>query len=72
MRRLLFVGLAALVGCQGVVGPFQRARNTSPIDAPGLTIEEQKERERAALALPDASPAVGPRTYAGNPNYKGP
>jgi hypothetical protein len=71
MRRFL-VGLLLLAGCQGVVGPFQRTCITEPIDDCRLTIDEQKQRERERLALPDVSQAVGPRTYSGNPNYRGP
>jgi hypothetical protein len=72
MHRLLFVGLAFLVGCQGLVGPVKRTCITDPIDNPCLTLEEQKERERDRLALPYTSPATGPRTYAENPAYRGP
>jgi hypothetical protein len=68
MRRLLFVGLLLLAGCQGTVGPLQRAFTPAPpIDDPRLSITEQQQRERDRLALPDSSPEVGPRTYAGNP-----
>jgi hypothetical protein len=72
MLRLLFVGLLVLAGCQGVVGPVQRTAITERIDDPRLSIDEQKQRERDRLALPDASFEAGPRIYSGNPNYRGP
>jgi len=72
MHRLLLVGVLVLVGCQGVVGPVKRTAITDPIDDPRLSIEEQKQRERDRLALPDSSPAAGPQTYAGNPTYRSP
>ena len=72
MRRLYLAGLMALAGCQGVVGPIQRSCITDPIDNPCLTPAEQNERLRDRVALPESSPAYGPRTYAGNPALKGP
>lgn len=72
MHRLVLLGLLALAGCQGVVGPIQRRCIVDPIDHPCLTPDEQKQRERDRLALPEASPEVGPRTYADNPALKGP
>jgi hypothetical protein len=69
MQRLLLVGVVVLAGCAGVVGPRCR-----PPAAPGtianpcLTIDEQRQRERERLALPESSVTVGPPTYAGNPN----
>jgi len=72
MHRLLLVGVLVLAGCQGVVGPVQRTAITDPIDDRRLSIDEQKQRERDRLALPDASPTVGPQTYAGNPTYRSP
>lgn len=72
MHRLALAGLVFVVGCQGVVGPAQRRCLLDPIDNPCLTADEQKQRERDRLALPDASTAVGPRTYADNPALRGP
>jgi hypothetical protein len=69
MRRFL-IGLVFLAGCQGVVGPFQRT--CIDLDDCGVPIDEQKQQERARLALPDVSPAVGPKTYSGNPNSRYP
>jgi hypothetical protein len=62
MRRLLLSGALLLPGCQGTVGPFQRRCNPPPPDNPCMPIDEQKRLERDRLALPDPSPAVGPRT----------
>ncbi len=72
MRRLLLAGWCCLAGCQGVVGPAQRACIVDPIDDPRLSIREQKERERDRLALPQADKSYGPRTYSDNPALKGP
>jgi hypothetical protein len=72
MHRLFLAALVALSGCQGTVGPVQRRCITDPIDDPRLTIDEQKERARDRLALPEASSVYGPRTYADNPALKGP
>jgi len=71
MRGLLLAGLLVLTGCQGVVGPLQRQCITDPIDNPCLTPDEQQMRVRDRLALPEASPAIGPRTYADNPAIRG-
>jgi hypothetical protein len=67
MHRLLFVGLVVLAGCQGVVGPIKRTSITDPIDNRCLSIEEQQQRARDRLALPESSPATGPQTYTGYP-----
>jgi hypothetical protein len=67
MHRLLLAGLVFLAGCQGVVGPVRRTCITEPVDDPRLTIDEQQQRARDRLALPQESPAIGPRTYAENP-----
>jgi len=72
MHRLMFLGLVALAGCQGVVGPVRRGCMADVIDGPCLSPDEQKQRARDQLALPEASRAVGPRTYADNPALKGP
>jgi hypothetical protein len=72
MHRLFCVGLVFLAGCQGTVGPVKRTAITDPIDRPCLTLDEQKERARDRLALPDTSAATGPRTYAENPYNRGP
>ena len=73
MHRLLLAGLLVLTGCQGLVGPIKRSETVNlPIDDPRFSIEEQRQRERANLALPDASSQVGPPTYAGNPTLRGP
>jgi len=72
MHRLLLAGLLLAAGCQGVVGPAQRRCLLDPIDNPCLSPQEQQQRRRDRLALPEASPAVGPRTYAEEPNLRGP
>jgi hypothetical protein len=64
MHRNLFAGLVLLAGCQGTVGPAQRACQTDRIDNPCLTVPEQQQRFRDRLALPLESPALGPRTDA--------
>ncbi|MFM7148508.1 MAG: hypothetical protein ACKO23_01575 [Gemmataceae bacterium] len=72
MRKWYVVGLLLLAGCAGTVGPLQRRHRTDRIDDPRLTPDQQKERERDRLPLPDASWGVGPRTYSDNPALKGP
>ena len=72
MQRLFLAGLVALAGCQGTVGPVQRRCINEPIDGPCLSPDEQKQRVADELALPKASPAYGPRTYADNPALRGP
>jgi hypothetical protein len=72
MQRILVVGLLVLTGCQGTVGPIQRRSIITPIDDPRLTIDEQKERQRDRVALPESSSVYGPRTYAENPALRGP
>jgi hypothetical protein len=67
MRRLLFIGLVCLAGCQGTVGPIKRTSISDPIDDPRLSIEEQQQRARDRLALPESGSAIGPRTYTGLP-----
>lgn len=61
MRRLIVIGLLLLAGCQGIVGPRQRACQTPQrVDDPCLTIDQQERRGRDRLALPDNSPLVAP------------
>lgn len=72
MRRLFLVGLLLVTGCQGFVGPLQRRCSPVWIDNPCLPPDEQQMRRREGLALPEASPAVGPRTYAEEPALRGP
>lgn len=71
MHRLMLAGLLLVVGCQGVVGPLQRSLRNQPIDDPCLTPDEQQQRRRDQLALPEASPAIGPRTHAEEPALRG-
>lgn len=63
MRRLMTVGILALAGCQGVVGPFTH-RMPQRVDDPCVSTSEQERRGRDRLALPQelqqvAPPAVG-------------
>jgi hypothetical protein len=60
-RMMLLLGLVMLAGCQSTSGP-REVRNRPRPDNPYYTIEEQKRRGRDRYALPDDSPAVGPRT----------
>jgi hypothetical protein len=60
MRRLWCLGILLLAGCQ-LVGPRERRYQTSRVDDPRLTLEEQERRKRDRLALPDQN--LGPRTY---------
>ncbi|MFO0842594.1 MAG: hypothetical protein U0797_09395 [Gemmataceae bacterium] len=72
MRRLFLAGLIVAAGCQGVVGPAQRrCLPGGPIDDPRLTADEQNDRVRERVALPEGTNAYGPRTFAENPALKG-
>lgn len=62
MRRLLWIGVLLLSGCQ-LVGPRERKFVNERVDDPRLTLEEQERRKRELLALPEQSPNFGPRTY---------
>lgn len=64
MRRLILCGLLVLAGCEGVIGPRQRACQPSSINAPCLSPDEQNARLRDQVAVPLNSPTIGPRTYA--------
>ena len=59
MRRILWIGLLSLAGCQSVTGPFQ-GRSGERVDDPGLPIVEQESRGRNRWAMPDESRRVGP------------
>jgi hypothetical protein len=67
MRWTLLVGLLLLAGCQGVVGPVRRTFLSDEVDDPRYTIDEQRQRARDRLGLPEDSSAVGPRTDADLP-----
>jgi hypothetical protein len=60
MRWILYASILFLVGCQGVVGPRDRRGDTTRIDHPCLTVEEQKQLSRDRLALPETSPLFVP------------
>jgi hypothetical protein len=67
MRWTLIAGLLVLAGCQGTVGPARRGCVPDTFDAPCLAPDERRQRARGELALPQASPLVGPGTSAGLP-----
>jgi hypothetical protein len=63
MRKLILVGVLLLAGCQGVVGPLDRARMKGPVDDPRLPISEQMRNGRDRLAYPDdVEPVEAPRS----------
>lgn len=66
MRRIIFLGVLCLAGCQNTIGPFS-AREPGRVDDPRLPIGEQQMLARDRYALPQESPAVGPPS--GN-NYR--
>jgi hypothetical protein len=68
MHRICLVGVLLLAGCQGIVGPRQRAELPQRVDVPCLPMDEQKRRAREMLALPDNSPSVGPQTWMEPPD----
>ncbi len=61
MRRLLYISVVLLVGCQGVSGPRDRQGAPSRVDNPALTIDQQKQLARDRLALPESSRTLVPR-----------
>ncbi len=71
MRRYLLLGILLLAGCEGVTGPRQHRADTTQVDDPRLTIDEQKQRGRDRLALPDTSDVL-PRTYNDSALLPGP
>ena len=64
MRRFILCGLLVLAGCEGVIGPRQRACQPGKIDEPWLSLDEQNARMRDRVAVPLNSPTIGPRTYS--------
>jgi hypothetical protein len=56
MRKVLLLGVLALSGCQGVIGPF--GRSPQKVDDPRLSIAEQMRNGRDRLAYPDEAPSV--------------
>ena len=73
MHRILLVALlltCAGLGCQSLVGPFQRRCQKDRIDDPRLTIEEQERRGRDRLANPEGRD-VGPPTGFEAPAVRG-
>lgn len=64
MRWILYAGMVFLVGCQGVVGPRDRRGDTTRVDNPYLTLDEQKQLGRDRLALPESSKTLVPRDYS--------
>jgi len=59
MRRLFLLGVLLLASCQNVLGPLQ-PRRPERVDDPLLSINQQEQRGRDRLSLPDDSPSVGP------------
>jgi hypothetical protein len=69
MRQVLFAGMMLLAGCQNVVGPFQA--RPQRVDDPTLTIEQQQQRGRQQLALPNDQDSLAPKTYSDRPGPLG-
>jgi hypothetical protein len=59
MRRLCFLVVVLLAGCQNVTGPFEQ-RKTVRVDDPGLSLSEQQRLGRSRLAYPEASLQAAP------------
>jgi hypothetical protein len=64
MRSLLCLSVVLLAGCQNVLGPKYRNYESTRVDNPCLTTEEQKRRARDRLALPESSKLVVPRDHS--------
>jgi hypothetical protein len=71
MKRAMIAGLALLAGCQSVIGPARRGCLAYDADSPCYTPEEQQQRVRDRLPVPDGSAAVGPSTDADEPSRRG-
>jgi hypothetical protein len=70
MRRILLISFLLLIGCQGITGPRERRAHPVRVDDPCLTIQQQEQRGRDRLAIPDP-PKVAPPTYDDPPSVKG-
>jgi hypothetical protein len=64
MRSILYLCVAFLIGCQGVVGPRERAGDPKRFDDPRLSIPEQQQLGRDRIALPESSKTLVPRDYS--------
>ena len=63
MRKiLLLVPLLALAGCTRYEGPMEVRKKNRP-DAPGYTIDEQKQRARERWSVVEDDRAAGPSGY---------
>jgi hypothetical protein len=67
MRRICLVGALLLAGCQGLVGPRQRAEMDLPVDPRNLPTDVQKQIVRDRWGMPDTSPAAGPQMWTEPP-----
>jgi hypothetical protein len=59
MRRLCFLVVVLLAGCQNVTGPFEQ-RKPVRVDDPVLSLSEQERLGRSRLAYPEASLKTAP------------
>lgn len=74
-RRLLFLSLIALVGCNRFTGPLEtrqlgRVDGRAP-DGTRYTIDEQKQRGRERLAISEDDFRIGPKGYIDRPSPTG-
>lgn len=72
-RRLVFLALVALAGCCQFSGPLETRRmgRADPKDEKGYplyTIEEQQQRGRERLAIPEDDFRIGPKGYIDRPS----
>jgi hypothetical protein len=74
MRRRLLqltvfvpVALISLAGCSRFSGPLE-TRRMGRADAPGYNIDEQQQRGRERLAIPEDDFRIGPKTYIDRPS----
>ena len=69
MRRLFFLSVILLAGCQNVLGPFRREPQRP--DNPALSIGEQERLGRGQLALPEDYSKLTPPAYVDRPGPNG-
>ena len=69
-RRMLVLGMIALVGCNRFSGPLE-TRQMGRADAPGYTIDEQKKRGRERLAVSEDDYRIGPKGFIDRPSPTG-
>ncbi len=61
-RRMLFLAVLALVGCNRFSGPVE-TRQLPRADSPGYDLEEQRKRGRERNSISEDDFRIGPKGY---------